>query len=1003
MNDSSLKRRAFHPGVASVYSDVHKWIADNLGSDDYERLKRKNIRNKIDKLLSEPTFLSATAQYYVLFHAHFFKVTHTLENIIGIDNLLNWLKHNPRICIVDVGCGAGSASAAFIDVLLYLKQSDKITHSIDIFCIGIDPNKYAIVLYNQFMSRLQIAIKASNINLEFNPILGSDLQALNQLMAQLNSQRECWQLPHLADVLVMQVNVVSPFSERYERTKQEYEELERLGLDSGILGESHRTFGQEEALAYKQLLEKAAIDRMHVITVGTQDWEERVSEMAQAIDQEFSSASHMVGRLGEGKHKVDYKLPEGCYWVEWHKTEEYFSEFHVDVSTIANVTLEEDEDWEQVKNEDNLKLAWARARHTLLDLPLVDEVEIRLFEANLDANIIRLQQRLVAYAEDVVQSDDKISYRFPKSLSGTRPLGLSRMDEEILSIAIIQRLGEKVIGLLNRSYAYRFSRNYYGGRTTEYLYEYWFDAYQKYINHARSEAQKHEQGVILRVDIKSFFTRIVQDLLLEITTERLSKSQRIQWLLRLLLSNDIDDHEAGLGIVQGNIGSGFYANLYLIDLDARFSPNNEWDVEFYRYVDDMIIIVPNPEHMEEVLEAIRSELKKLGLGLNDEKTEIYTDVTKFLESTANDDMLEELNNDFEKVINPVLITTSDYRMAFRKSHFNTNEEWEYQLGVYQRCLRSIGIFFNVPALSRRIYGYLFNQTRCEEELKRPSELVLPILLSGEDAEFLQRWASEFENANGDWIIDKDQLRYELIQMFSESWKELRNGKLDDPSYERKVTRRLRFTLNRLTQLGLAEIRNEVSEILREKPWLLRNPASIVESLSRQGFANEVTELLVYYSDETDMMNEYMKGVILRSIRFMNDIEPQLWGELVKSSVSNSIVTNLLATETWLQLGHKCQNLVTNEHIDAIKIALEKHPPPINRLRKNYRLIIGRYDPKNLPNIFEDDDYLNRNAYDIAQEGKISNLFDYVEPEVIRKTYYSGKRADDANDEESSPR
>jgi hypothetical protein len=49
----------------------------------------------------------------------------------------------------------------------------------------------------------------------------------------------------------------------------------------------------------------------------------------------------------------------------------------------------------------------------------------------------------------------------------------------------------------------------------------------------------------------------------------LTKSSRVEWLLRILFSHDIDEHEAGLGIVQGNIGSGFFANLYLIDLDAR--------------------------------------------------------------------------------------------------------------------------------------------------------------------------------------------------------------------------------------------------------------------------------------------------------------------------------------------------------------------------------------------------------------------------------------------------
>ena len=166
-----------------------------------------------------------------------------------------------------------------------------------------------------------------------------DLRAIGRLKDFLNIQREKWLQPYTHQVLVMQANVVSPFSRRYENTEADYVELANLGVDLSLLGEYHQAFGREEASAYKQVLEDVSIDYMHVITIGTEGWEYRVGEMAEAIELEFASERHVVEKLGVGAQKVYYQLPDGCYWTEWEDSHEYFSDFHVDVSTISNTAL----------------------------------------------------------------------------------------------------------------------------------------------------------------------------------------------------------------------------------------------------------------------------------------------------------------------------------------------------------------------------------------------------------------------------------------------------------------------------------------------------------------------------------------------------------------------------------------------------------------------------------------------------------------------------------------
>ena len=111
-----------------------------------------------------------------------------------------------------------------------------------------------------------------------------------------------------------------------------------------------------------------------------------------------------------------------------------------------------------------------------------------------------------------------------------------------MSIAIIQKLGKGASLLQGNSYAYRLTAP--KNHETEYLYEYWFTAHSRFISDLRRSAKEYEKGVVIRVDIESYYTTIVQDSLLELTKD-LTESERIRWLLKILLSKQLDDHQVG--------------------------------------------------------------------------------------------------------------------------------------------------------------------------------------------------------------------------------------------------------------------------------------------------------------------------------------------------------------------------------------------------------------------------------------------------------------------------
>ena len=988
--------RSFHPYIADAYTAVHQWLATKPQVKGYQNMSYDQCDDNI-----EP-FKSAAAQYCCYFPTHYFKVIHTLENIITPEKLLTWLDQNRNICLVDVGCGAGAASIAFVETILRLKEQEKISHPVNIYCLGIDVNEYTLAIYNQLMTQVQSQVFSSKINLEFNISPTSIREAVLPVTGYLSQKREQWQQPFLCHVLMIHSTVVDLLSSQHKHQQKKYDQLKELGIEPDLIVSNYADYSQEYAIAYKHLFEEVPIDRLSVITIGTKKDRSPVQEMSDALAQRFKSSHHNVESSSVSKeiHTVYYENPIGSYWrnmkniIKAPKP----SEFYVDISTITSANLQKDNDWNQIISKENIEQAWACTRKYLFAESLFDEVEIRLFERNLEKNINRLQKQLIAYVQEEAHKEDYIPYNFVKNLSTTRPRGLSRMEVEILSTAIIQKLGSKVSRLQGNSYAYRLAAQ--GERETEYLYTNWFKAYSDFLSDLRRNAQKHENGVVIRVDIESYYTRIVQDNLLELTKD-LTESERIRWLLKILLSKQLDEHQVGYGITQGSIGSGFYANLYLKQLDLRFGAqpsDNEWKVMFFRYMDDMILFVPDAEDVTAVLDTLNKELKKLNLNLNQDKTEIYDRVSEFVESIKEDDLFEQFSQEFDQVMNCLWIGNYQYRKEFAGAYRNNDYLWRHLIEQYQKCLCSLNIYIKVPDLSRRIYKYLFDSKKRYKDLKRKVELNLPHLPSDDRQMSIGEWDHEFHNLNSEWIGEKDRLKIKFINLFRESLKELEE--IQKIPSDRKTIRRqrtlktyIRFAVNKLVIFGFTEISKDIVEMLCERPWIFREPLQIVESLAIQGYLIELMEVIAYYQNRSHKMSEYIRAVSLRAIRFLPTINEYAWEKVVEYAINGTLVERLMATETWLCLAYNnlCDRLVQDTHIDAVSIALHSEPLPTARLKKNYLLILGLYKRDAINDEpLDKNDYMLCEAYKMALEGRIEDLFESYEPKIIRDKYYSGK-------------
>ncbi|WP_008312731.1 hypothetical protein [Leptolyngbya sp. PCC 6406] len=461
MSDTQPTYRCFHPLIVNAYTSVHQWIETSVqDANGYKSLTYSNLKRK----LQETDWKHIAFQYYALFPAHYFKAAYTLDSVIGEEQIATWLRHRQKVCILDMGCGAGAASAAFLEIVIRLKEQGKLTNEVNILFIGVDPSHRAIGLYNQTMGNLKSST-ANLVNLNFKHVIEGFPNAINPINRYLKNELLSSQIPCLSNVLVMQLNVISPFSQIYRSCQANLEELRALGVDvDESTTEDDVGLGTAEAQAYKQLIESVPVDVMHIVTIGTKNMEkqvqegtnsevtleERIKEMANTL-QQIVGNRHTINQINSGNHTVYFENPPNCYWRDQKNVVEYNTEFYVDFQTVYSADRKEDQEWNEVISLDNLRLAWARARNNLLRESLCDETELRLFEVELNAKLQDLQEQLSAYADDVARIEEQIAYKFPKNVNVTRPRGLSRIEEEILSVAIVQRLGNKVSQLRGSS------------------------------------------------------------------------------------------------------------------------------------------------------------------------------------------------------------------------------------------------------------------------------------------------------------------------------------------------------------------------------------------------------------------------------------------------------------------------------------------------------------------------------------------------------------------------
>ena len=129
-----------------------------------------------------------------------------------------------------------------------------------------------------------------------------------------------------------------------------------------------------------------------------------------------------------------------------------------------------------------------------------------------------------------------------------------------------------------------------------------------------------------KVDISDYFNSVDLDRFLPILEDALRDDPELYRFLSGLLKEPCVQSGTGLlaeqkGIMAGTPQSSFFANLFLRDLDWRFSDRG---IPYARYSDDMILFAPEEAGVQALAEELRAMLAEKGLRVNPAKESFAT-------------------------------------------------------------------------------------------------------------------------------------------------------------------------------------------------------------------------------------------------------------------------------------------------------------------------------------------------------------------------------------------
>ncbi|MEJ9227619.1 reverse transcriptase domain-containing protein [Priestia aryabhattai] len=404
----------------------------------------------------------------------------------------------------------------------------------------------------------------------------------------------------------------------------------------------------------------------------------------------------------------------------------------------------------EVKQSEVNKVIKAQKKYTSQN----DEISFLFTQLNLEnTNSKYAQEKIINVLSGNYEIPDIYKFLRLEKNNKERTLFGLQAEEKLVTTYLIK--------ILNAFYYTEFSDNSYGYKFESSFANYnifkpWMQQWLIYRNRIMERLNDNllKDHYVIKLDIKKFYSNIN---LGRLKTKLIhGPSKVIKEKLSLLSSKQLEQYnnlvdylidicekysEEGKGVLQGPAFSRYLAEVYLIELDKYIESIIESKFNFYfRYVDDIILILETKEQAQYILGKVKDYLESLDLKINWDKYSLsvvkesrgdfenYFNENKYFVDTAS--KKPEINSSFinkkstnllSKMVRPTMGTVNEENLSFYFTHFNKNKRLLEEKKKLEPYLFNLEI--GRGSLFRNYFRFYFSSNNQFDNLVESSKLL----------------------------------------------------------------------------------------------------------------------------------------------------------------------------------------------------------------------------------------------------------------------------------------
>lgn len=347
--------------------------------------------------------------------------------------------------------------------------------------------------------------------------------------------------------------------------------------------------------------------------------------------------------------------------------------------------------WDKVFRRDTLKAAYQQCRSnggaSGSDGETFESIEL----LGVDSWLANLQQELKSGA---YQPQSLLRVWIPKPNGGQRPLGIPTIKDRVVQTAVVLVISPIFeADLLPSQYGYRPG----------------LDA-KLAVRRVYFHLTQHHRSEVVDADLSDYFNMIPHGPLMKTVSRRIADGSLLKiikkWLqapvtekISVREQRTTEAKDGNRGTPQGGVISPLLANLYFrrfLLAWEKFGYDKRWNTGIVNYADDFVICT-KPGNGPTVLLAMKDIMQKLGLTVNEQKTQLVN-----ISSSSFDFLGYSFGRSFGKAGRSYVGTwpsKKSVQKVIGKIHDETSRRWlasetETRVIVINRILRGWSNYFN---------------------------------------------------------------------------------------------------------------------------------------------------------------------------------------------------------------------------------------------------------------------------------------------------------------------